>query len=58
MNNVTDTVTNTASNSVEVVKGATNDIIQLSFYKNFIFMVFIIYVVIIFGTYFSMNDTT
>ena len=58
MNNVTDTVTNTASNSVEIVKGATNDIIQLSFYKNFIFMVFIIYVVIIFGTYFSMNDTT
>jgi hypothetical protein len=58
MDNVTNAVTDTASTSVEVVKGATSDVIQFKFYKNPIFIVLSLYVILIFGTYFNMNDDT
>ena len=56
MEDVTNTVSETASSGVNVVKGATDDIIQLQFYKNPVFIVFVLYIVIIFGSYFAMNN--
>jgi len=57
MEDVTNTVSETASSGVNVVKGATDDIIQLQFYKNPVFIVFVLYIVIIFGSYYAMNNT-
>jgi len=57
MEGVTNTVSETASSGVNVVKGATDDIIQLQFYKNPVFIVFVLYIVIIFGSYYAMNNT-
>ena len=49
MEGVANTVTETASDGVNVAKGVTDDVIQLQFYKNPIFIVFVLYIVIIFG---------
>jgi hypothetical protein len=58
MEQVTNTVTDTASNSVNIVKGVKDDIIQLDFYKNPIFIVFSLYIIVIFGIYFNMDNDT
>jgi len=55
---VTNTVTSTASTSVDVAKKAGSDVIQLQFYKNPVFIVFVIYCITIFGTYFNMSSST
>jgi len=54
MEGVTNTVSSTANNSAQVVKGATSDIVQFQFYKNPVFIVVFIYFVFIFGTYLYM----
>tara|TARA_Y100000389_G_scaffold173447_1_gene182641 strand:- start:275 stop:880 length:606 start_codon:yes stop_codon:yes gene_type:complete len=56
MEQVTNTVSDTASNSVNVAKGVKDDIIQLQFYKNPIFIVFTLYIFVIFGIYFNMDN--
>ena len=53
---VTNTVTSTASTSVDIAKKTSSDVIQLQFYKNPIFIVFVIYTVFIFGSYASMSE--
>ena len=56
MEDVTNTVSNTAANTASVAKGITDDVIQLKFYKNPVFISFSIYILIIFGFYFNMNN--
>ena len=58
MEQVTNQVSETAQNTVNVAKGAKNDIIQLQFYKNPVFIVFAIYIITIFGIYFNMTNVT
>jgi len=57
MNDVKNTVGTTANNSITVVKAATNDVIQFQFYKNPIFITFLLYTLFIFGTYAYMSDS-
>ena len=45
MEQVTNQVSETAQNTVNVATGAKNDIIQLQFYKNPVFIVFAIYII-------------
>ena len=56
MEDVTNAVSNTAANTASVAKGITDDVIQLKFYKNPVFISFSIYILIIFGFYFNMNN--
>ena len=56
MEQVTNQVSETAQNTVNVATGAKNDIIQLQFYKNPVFIVFTIYMITVFGIYLSMNE--
>jgi len=58
MEGVTNTVTETANSGVNVVKGATDDIIQLQFYKNPVFIVFVLYIIIISVAYSTMDSAT
>lgn len=58
MEQVTNQVSETAQNTVNVATGAKNDIIQLQFYKNPVFIVFAIYMITVFGIYFNMNEGT
>ena len=48
-------ISQTTESTIKVAKGTTNDIIQLQFYKNPIFIAFIIYIIIILGVYYSMS---
>ena len=57
MEQVTNKVSETAQNTVNIAKGVTDDVIQLKFYKNPVFIVFTLYVVIISGIYVTMNNT-
>jgi len=57
MEQVTSTVADTAKGSLDVAKVATDDIVQLNFYKNPIFIVFMVYLIFIFGVYFNMTDS-
>ena len=56
MEDVRNVASSTAQTSVQVVKAATSDVVQLNFYKNPIFIAVVIYSIIIFGTYFNMSD--
>ena len=58
MEQVTNQVSETAQNTVNVATGAKDDIIQLQFYKNPVFIVFAIYMITVFGIYFNMNEGT
>jgi amino acid transporter len=58
MEQVTNQVSETAQNTVNVATGAKNDIIQLQFYKNPVFIVSAIYMITVFGIYFNMNEGT
>ena len=44
------------TNTVAVAQGVTDDVIQLNFYKNPVFISFSIYILIIFGLYFNMSN--
>jgi len=56
MEDVTNTVSNTATTTVSIAKGLTDDVIQLKFYKNPVFISLSIYILIIFGFYFNMSN--
>tara|TARA_B100000424_G_C22874770_1_gene465767 strand:+ start:307 stop:921 length:615 start_codon:yes stop_codon:yes gene_type:complete len=51
-----DEVKDTAQGTMDVAGGVKDDIIQLNFYKNPIFIIFMLYVVFIFGIYFNMSN--
>lgn len=53
-----DEVKDTAQGSIDVAEGVKDDIIQLDFYKNPIFITFSIYIIVILGIYFNMSNTT
>ena len=57
MEDVSSAVSETTTNSVDVVKGLSNDIIEFKFYKNLIFLSCLSYSIFIFGTYLYMSDT-
>ena len=50
-------VKDTAQGTINVATGVKDDIIQLDFYKNPIFISFSIYIIVIFGIYFNMGKT-
>ena len=56
MEDVTNTISDTAANTASVAKGITDDVIQFKFYKNPVFISFSIYILIIFGFYFNMSN--
>jgi len=53
---VTNTVTSTASTSVDIAKKTGSDVIQLQFYKSPVFIAFILYTIFIFSSYASMPE--
>ena len=53
-----DEVKDTAQGSIDVAEGVKDDIIQLDFYKNPIFITFSIYIIVILGIYFNKSNTT
>mgnify|MGYP001186987655 FL=1 len=55
---VSNTVTSTASTSINVAKKAGSDVIQFQFYKNPVFILFVIYSIFIFGSYSSLSEET
>jgi len=50
-------VKDTAQGTINVATGVKDDIIQLDFYKNPIFISFSIYIIVIFGIYFNMGKS-
>ena len=56
MDTVTDTISSTATSSVDVVKKTSSDVIQFKFYKNPIFLSFMVYCIFLFVSYAYLDD--
>jgi len=56
MNDVTNTVSDTADNTASVAKGFMSDMTQFQFYKNPVFIGFCIYLLVVIGTYAGFSE--